>query len=191
MNKLKTNFGITLIALVITIIVMLILVAVTISMAVNGGLFQYAGNAASKTNEAIEQEKTLGDAPSNLTTEELIDYYKGPSGYGLSTDGKTFVGKKSIGIAQEGVEDNSQKTNWDDSKNGYVFPEGHFIEKKNQVYYTYNKQTSSWNIQQRGDVYLCWDQENVDPAYREITVGNWDIFSPEGEFLSKTGYGRN
>lgn len=52
--------GITLIALVITIIVMLILVAVTITMAINGGLFEKAGEASRKTNEAKTQEQELG-----------------------------------------------------------------------------------------------------------------------------------
>ena len=55
-KDLITNKGITLIALVITIIVMLILVAVTISMAVNGGLFNYAGKAVGETKNAIENE---------------------------------------------------------------------------------------------------------------------------------------
>lgn len=52
--------GITLIALVITIIVMLILVAVTITMAINGGLFEKAGEASRKTNEAKTQEQEIG-----------------------------------------------------------------------------------------------------------------------------------
>ena len=60
-KMLNTNKGITLIALVITIIVMLILVAVTISMAVNGGLFDYAGKAAGDTNNAIQAEQQLGN----------------------------------------------------------------------------------------------------------------------------------
>ena len=50
----KNNKGITLIALIITIIVMLILVSVTISMAVNGGLFEQAGRAVSQTNNALK-----------------------------------------------------------------------------------------------------------------------------------------
>ena len=58
-EKSNKNKGITLIALVITIIVMLILVAVTISMAVNGGLFEYAGNAGKETNNAIREEQQL------------------------------------------------------------------------------------------------------------------------------------
>ena len=62
---MRTQKGITLIALVITIIVMLILVAVTITMAVNGGLFQYASDAAKGTNNSIKDESNLGDG--NLT----------------------------------------------------------------------------------------------------------------------------
>lgn len=57
---MRSQKGITLIALVITIIVMLILVAVTITMAVNGGLFDYASDATTKTNEAIKAEGELG-----------------------------------------------------------------------------------------------------------------------------------
>lgn len=59
MLKNRQEKGITLIALVITIIVMLILVAVTISMAVNGGLFEYAGKAVGDTNNAIREEQQL------------------------------------------------------------------------------------------------------------------------------------
>ena len=55
------NNGITLIALVITIIVMLILVSVTISMAINGGLFEYAGRAVSETENAIDREQILAN----------------------------------------------------------------------------------------------------------------------------------
>ena len=58
-NRIKKNSGITLIALVITIIVMLILVAVTISMAINGGLFEYAGKAVGDTQNAIDKEQDL------------------------------------------------------------------------------------------------------------------------------------
>ena len=58
--KSKNN-GITLIALIITIIVMLILVSVTISMAINGGLFEYAGRAVSETENAIDREQALAN----------------------------------------------------------------------------------------------------------------------------------
>lgn len=61
--------GITLIALVITIIVMLILVAVTITMAINGGLFEKAGEASRKTNEAKTQEQEIGTG--NVTVKDV------------------------------------------------------------------------------------------------------------------------
>lgn len=57
---MKSQKGITLIALVITIIVMLILVAVTITIAVNGGLFNYAKEAATQTNGALANEQNIG-----------------------------------------------------------------------------------------------------------------------------------
>ena len=76
-SKARQNKGITLIALVITIIVMLILVAVTISMAINGGLFDYAGKAVSDTQNAIANEQELTKLEANMTVDELIDKYTG------------------------------------------------------------------------------------------------------------------
>ena len=80
---MRTEKGITLIALVITIIVMLILVAVTITMAVNGGLFEKAGEAAGKTNNAIKAEGNLGrsvtvegtNAPTATDINNIVTHY--------------------------------------------------------------------------------------------------------------------
>ena len=78
---MKSQKGITLIALVITIIVMLILVAVTITMAIQGGLFDYAGEAARETNEAKQQEESLGSGNVNVTGKgehtinNIVDHY--------------------------------------------------------------------------------------------------------------------
>ena len=52
----KTN-GITLIALIVTIILMLILASITVTVAINGGLFEYAGNA--KDSAEIANEKDI------------------------------------------------------------------------------------------------------------------------------------
>ena len=56
----RENRGITLIALIITIIVMLILVAVTVRTVVNGGLFKHAGDAVNgySMQEARERLST-------------------------------------------------------------------------------------------------------------------------------------
>ena len=56
---MKGQKGITLVALVITIIVMLILVGVSVTVALNGGLFDTADKAVENTNQALIQENRL------------------------------------------------------------------------------------------------------------------------------------
>ena len=58
MKKTKTQKGITLIALIITIVVLLILAAVAISSIQNDGILHYATNAADAWNRAQENEAT-------------------------------------------------------------------------------------------------------------------------------------
>ena len=77
---MKNENGITLIALIITIIVMLILVGVTINVALNGGLFEKAKNAAIQTElEQIKEQLVLAKA-------EIIADNNGniPSDYGIA-----------------------------------------------------------------------------------------------------------
>ena len=56
MKKQNNQKGITLIALIITIIVMLILVGVSVTVALNGGLFNQAENARGRTLNAVREE---------------------------------------------------------------------------------------------------------------------------------------
>ena len=58
MMKEKTN-GITLIALIITIIIMLILVATSVQLTLNSGLFERAGEAGDKWQEAQDDEQNI------------------------------------------------------------------------------------------------------------------------------------
>ena len=74
-NELKTNvrgcnqqIGITLIALIITIIVMLILVGVVITVAIRGDLFSTARKAVADTKNERDKELNI-----NSYIEELID----------------------------------------------------------------------------------------------------------------------
>ena len=69
-EKLKVIKGITLIALIITIIVMLILVAATITVALNGGLFQTAKKSAKDTQ--IESDKEVLCAATVAAMDNLI-----------------------------------------------------------------------------------------------------------------------
>lgn len=71
---MKGQKGITLVALIITIIVMLILVGVSISVALNGGLFDNARDASRKTQQA-----QVSEAAALAKAEVLSDYYNTPA----------------------------------------------------------------------------------------------------------------
>ena len=88
--------GITLIALIITIIVMLILVAVTINMAVNGGLFENAGKAVGDTKNEINKEQELANGKVEIDGvwyDSIDDYINGnPSAiHSWTRTGDTFT----------------------------------------------------------------------------------------------------
>ena len=90
MLKLKNKNGITLIALIITIIVMLILVGVTVSTSLNGGLFNSAKDAASQTEIAAEMESLQAAAYGAIGSSGKIDdpsKIKLPTGFTKNEDG--------------------------------------------------------------------------------------------------------
>ena len=72
MKQVINNRGITLIALVITIIVMLILVAVTINVARDGKLFVHAANAVKETKRAIEEENAILNDELDQSIETIV-----------------------------------------------------------------------------------------------------------------------
>ena len=69
-TKEKLNKGITLVALVVTIIILLILSGITISSLTNTGLFKNAKEAKNRTEDAQRQEQDL----LNQYEEELNRY---------------------------------------------------------------------------------------------------------------------
>ncbi len=69
----KNHRGITLIALIITIIVMIILVGVTISVALNGGLFETTRQAAKGTDKARIEEQITSVVLGHMTDKLLED----------------------------------------------------------------------------------------------------------------------
>lgn len=73
---MKGQKGITLVALVITIIVMLILVGVSVTVAIQGGLFDAAETAVSETNGALANEQDLDSGKVTVNNEpvNVIDY---------------------------------------------------------------------------------------------------------------------
>lgn len=72
----KFEKGITLIALIITIIIMLILVSVSLRLAIQSGLFDQAGQAVQKTKTAQEEEDKLSSGQITIDGKETdIDKY--------------------------------------------------------------------------------------------------------------------
>ena len=73
---MKKQNGITLIALIITIIVMLILVGVTINVALNGGLFTTAEDAVKQTQLEADKEQLMIAAIAAMETDGTLNTTK-------------------------------------------------------------------------------------------------------------------
>ena len=71
---MRKNRGVTLIALIITIIVLLILVGVSINLIIKGDLFGNAEKAVDGTNAKVEQEQTRVDELMGELEKVQIDY---------------------------------------------------------------------------------------------------------------------
>lgn len=94
--------GITLIALIITIVLMLILASISVNVAINGGLFEYAGEAKHVTENA-EQKQIMQKAvivaestskTGRITVEDMQKALNKVAGEGLATainNGDTIV----------------------------------------------------------------------------------------------------
>ena len=94
-DPLKQNKGITLIALIITIIVMLILVGVTINVALNGGVFETAETAANSTTVEAEKEALSMAAIAAWEVETGVDFSKMELPDGFSGSNGTYTSSKS------------------------------------------------------------------------------------------------
>ena len=152
MRKLfKREIGITLIALIITIIVMLILVAVTISVALNGGIFNNATDAKTKTQRQAEKEELIaamvgaydstgsfatsnvGTLPSGArwctkdieTWEDAEDLEGLPTGNGdwiITTNNNKFYIDESGSVLDEKPQTIPLQEDWDGTYNGVQMP---------------------------------------------------------------------
>ena len=154
---MKTNKGITLIALVITIIVMLILVVVTIRIATNGGLFDYAGRAARETKDAIADETDIANGKITIggVTYNSIDEYVNRNN--VSRLKYKVEGSNIIVYLVDSYYDYLETNELEDSKENYLaytsyitnkIAEKPLKEKENYIVKVWNKQkgTSYKNI---------------------------------------------
>ena len=112
-NKYEQK-GVTLIALVITIIVMLILVGVTINMALNGRLFGYAKQGVRDTENKKAEEEAFASGKvtiDGVTYDSIQDYMNGfPSGTPKAKPiDKVEIDEKGI-LKENGAYTNNGKT---------------------------------------------------------------------------------
>ena len=190
MNK-NLNFGITLIALIITIIILLILAGVTLSMVMGeNGIFGKANKAKEQTQIANAKEiirtavleneiyRKTGDAENTKEEKELqeeIEEKLKNEGY-IVKDGKIKIGKQEIDIAKEIKEasttepDKGDDNSKDDDKQ----------EDNKEIYY---KSIEISNVSPYGyDVYIYGVSEDVNkikyPTWTE-TNGKDDLISYE------------
>ena len=128
MKKLNQK-GITLISLIITIIVMLILVGVTVTVALDGGLFRTAKKATTETEIAKEREilqASLGAYDSTVGGVNIVKLReKLPEGWEIEEGENNFICKSPTGIetvvSKNGIIAGSIINNTTKAKAGYKF----------------------------------------------------------------------
>ncbi len=120
--------AITLIALVITIIVMLILVGVTVTVALNGGLFSQAKDAVRKTQTAVDDEHNLADGGVNIngvwydSAEDYTNEIPSEKGnWKLSEDGITVTNGEVVLQIGDYVKYNPDKEVYSSETLGYNY----------------------------------------------------------------------
>lgn len=172
MTKTKET-GITLIALIITIIVMLILVGVTVAVALNGGLFTTAKNATNKYT--VEKEKeliTIGYSEYQAKKYATVDK--------AETDllAKYFIGKSESDIFDENY--NFINDDIISDANTSVFVLGQGIDFGNERYF--------WRMLYKANIYRCFldsNEEKIESVELESTQKDLKGNSKDLELLQK------
>ena len=121
----QQNNGITLIALIITIIVMLVLVGVTVSVALNGGLFTTTKQAARETQIEADRETLLSAVLVAIGTDGNVnkDNTKLPDGWSESNGIYTSPNRNQFTIEENGEikyieEENTDKPGYKEEVSG-------------------------------------------------------------------------
>ena len=125
---MKTNKGITLIALIITVIILLILAGTAIAISINGGnIFEKAQNAVTQYNGKVEEEENRINAiwntikneneeepviiPEGLTIGSAVTYE--PAGGTFDWDRQYFASSGDAVVTLDSTISGSERvTNW-------------------------------------------------------------------------------
>ena len=98
---MKNNKGITLIALIITIVIMLILVGVSVTTALNGGLFDTARESVNETEKIQDERELLAAITRCIGVDGTVNYTRLeanlPEGFEKVKDGLTGLYRSASG----------------------------------------------------------------------------------------------
>ena len=181
---IKDNNGITLVALVVTIIVLLILAGVTITMTISGdSIFQRARNATDAYRAAAkDEEKAITTGISNQ-----IGDYKTKYGYDDATKvTSSNYGWKVTNYVAEGADTLTWRIFWQDSENVYIIADSNI---ENYSYSSYSNTNISditrklnpnwneeWNNQDNGkSVARLTNKDNWSKYLDKDNIASWAI----------------
>ena len=195
-QMLNAKRGITLVALVITVIVLLILAGTAVSISINSGnIFERANAARTEWNNAVAKEE--GELANLINILNQVSSGSQATGAGYQEADRSFIGLKSIGKINAGEIDNywqSAEQVTVGGNDGYKFAEGHFLRVTNYTGFLWDETQNNW-VEKTADVYLCWnadygtitsEQDLIDYANNHSTTTYWDIFdASSGAWLTK------
>ena len=158
---------------------MLILVSVTISMAVNGGLFNYAGKAAKDTEEAKQDELDWLNLGNNLSTDQLIAKFTTDRKKDLANLRKYFVGNCIVDLYYENTNHFTDNDDLSDASS-IIELDGTVDESTYKDYIIYHSYVYVLTINNEENV------ENVE-ALKDSESLAWIIFM-DGDNLATVEY---
>lgn len=179
-NK-EMNKGITLIALIITIIVMLILVGVTVSVALNGGLFSTAKNAAKQTQIEADRDLLSSAVWAAIGQDGTIDFSKLdsnlPNGFtGSNGRYKSDKGNKFIVDKEDGT-----ITYREPSTGDLLLLEKYFFEDNGEGKDLFSLVENPDDINDFVDIIFSNDPNTIPNAKEELSILGSSGLSYDGE----------
>ncbi len=145
MEGIKEEKGITLIALIITIIVMLILVMVTISFAMNGGLFKRANEGSTETEKHV-----------------IYDIIKGSMVLEKDGDATFQVGEIRVYDTEKAAEDALVDAGYARSKISAVFSNGLTNETSKKAIMTVEGKLGTWKYKITTTEIVIYSEDEED-----------------------------
>ena len=165
-QKLKERQGITLVALIITVIILLILAGVTIASLSNSGLFQKSTNAVEQYKQKSNEENTTVNEYENW-----LDNYTGGSTTGGDATGET--------LSPGDTAQSTTKNNYEDKKGAKAtIPAGYAVSTETGTTEGKTDETTVENglvIKKDGNEWVWIPVADVTAMYDEAADEGWTM----------------